>query len=427
MRETTSRIDRKGTPWEFTMSDVLSLVSPTLKSGKPSRKGEIEVLCPRGVKSKNGRTACLGVNLQSQGFKCFNECSDCINHGGMLDLYNLFTGRSCEDKRGAKREILERLGKGERKTQQREIWLPDYSVRKQQQDLASPEILDKTYRAFLDSLDLNETHKANLISRGLSEEAIQKGLYRSIPRDKGAWGRILSRLRKEGVNFDGVPGFYRENGKVHTTAKREGFFIPYFNQDGMLCGLQIRYDTKPGNSKTRYMWFSSNGYENGCAASNIMSWGIPGHMPAVDGSSVVYATEGALKSYIAHELDGKHHPFVAIAGVSCFGAWNDACTVMEQRGIDFVVDAFDADRDENPRVQRSIQKLYEIAASHGIRMRRFNWGNQEKGIDDYLLSVRKHNLARIEEGREESIVLTPPRKFTPPAHRAPARKPMNNR
>lgn len=403
-----------GKPWEFTIRDVLNVVGAQA-TGKTTRKGETEIICPRGLKHSDGKPVCIGVNLERNNFKCFHECSDCPNRGGMLDLYNLFTGRPAEDRAGAKREIIEKLGTGSVKPVQ--ISPVERTWKAKESDAAAPETLDRTYRAVLNELTLYAEHAENLKERGLNDTAIRAGFYRSIPTQKGEWTRVLVKLREEKITFTGVPGFYSKDGKVFATAYRSGFFIPYFDECGRICGMQIRYD-KPVDKKHRYMWFSSAGYENGCSARNVCTFGIPGFQPKCDGKKTIYVTEGALKSYIASALDSRHHPFVAIAGVKCYAQWDAACAYLEQCGVKFVVDAFDSDRETNFRVMEAIGELYKIAKKHGIRMRRFNWGTEQKGIDDYLLSV-------VRKKEEKNNGAT--RKFVPPPKHVMCKEDQNVR
>ena len=95
----------------ITIYDVLTL-GGAQQVGTPSRKGEIKVLCPHGVKNLKGKTATFDVNLAKSNFKCYRECTDCIGHGGMLDLYNLLCG-SGADRKTAYAEIVSKLKYGD--------------------------------------------------------------------------------------------------------------------------------------------------------------------------------------------------------------------------------------------------------------------------------------------------------------------------
>lgn len=387
----------------FTIYDVLAL-GGAQQIGKPSQKGEIKVLCPCGVKTAKGHPATFDVNLAKGNFKCYRECAGCVGHGGMLDLYNLLCQHDA-DRKAARAEILDRLGRGE--VEKIGVCPCRFVPQEKQSAVVDADVLDRAYRAFLGALQLNEKHKADLLARGLTESAIQKGLYRSVPQRK-EWANVFSVLREKKVDFRGVPGFYVKNGKYHAAAFRKGFFIPYFDAQKRICGMQIRFDTVKEGDK-RYLWFSSAGYEGGCSAQNSASFGAPGVMPVVDAGQLVVVTEGALKAAIANVLDAKHHPIIAIAGVSCYGPWREVCQHLQCKGVRFVADAFDADRETNPSVMRSLKRLYEIAAEYGIAMKRLDWGTKQKGVDDFLFSaaIQTENGVTLRS-------LWDPRSYTPP-------------
>lgn len=267
----------------ITIYDVLTL-GGAQQVGRPSQKGEIKVLCPRGVKTSRGKTATFDVNLAKGNFKCYRECSDCTGHGGMLDLYNLLCG-SGADRKTAYAEIVNKLKHGDLPKIKRPAE-PAFVPQKMQGNTADASVLDKAYRAFLATLTLGEKHRANLLSRGLTERAIQQGLYKSVPQGQAAWGKSLRALETQGIVLQGVPGFYRKNGRYCAATFRSGFFIPYFDEKGRICGMQIRFDVAKESGK-RYLWFSSAGYEDGCSARNITSYGAPGLMPAVGSGRLV--------------------------------------------------------------------------------------------------------------------------------------------
>ena len=345
----------------ITIYDVLTL-GGAQQVGTPSRKGEIKVLCPHGVKTSRGKTATFDVNLAKSNFKCYRECTDCIGHGGMLDLYNLLCG-SGADRKTAYAEIVSKLKYGDLPKSER-LAEPAFVPQKMQGNAADAPVLDKAYRAFLATLTLSERHRANLLSRGLTERAIQQGLYKSVPQGQAMWKKSLDALERQGIMLQGVPGFYRKNGRYCAATFRSGFFIPYFDKKGRICGMQIRFDTVKESDK-RYLWFSSAGYEDGCSARNITSYGAPSQMPVVDSGRLVFVTEGALKAAAANALDAKHHPIIAIGGVSCYGQWEETCRYLQSKNIRFVADAFDSDRETNASVQKSLEKLYSIAAQYG--------------------------------------------------------------
>ena len=88
--------------------------------------------------------------------------------------------------------------------------------------------------------------------------------------------------------------------------------------------MQIRFDTVKESDK-RYLWFSSAGYEDGCSARNITSYGAPSQMPVVDSGRLVFVTEGALKAAAANALDAKHHE---LPSITLYGKDNTTCEVI---------------------------------------------------------------------------------------------------
>lgn len=57
-----------------------------------------------------------------------------------------------------------------------------------------------------------------------------------------------------------------------------------------------------------------------------------------------------MKAAAANVLDAKHHPIIAIGGVSCYGQWEETCRYLQSKNIHFVADAFDSDRETNASV-----------------------------------------------------------------------------
>ena len=119
--------------------------------------------------------------------------------------------------------------------------------------------IDRTYRALLDMLCLSDDHKKNLLERGLSEEAIEKGMYRSIPA--AAASSLPKSLESQGFTIEGVPGFYKEKGRWKFLRYANGFLIPSMDLDGRIRALQLRRDKSDDGA--RYLTVSTDGYEKG--------------------------------------------------------------------------------------------------------------------------------------------------------------------
>ena len=362
--------------WNFTMQDVLACVG-AITRGKVTRAGEIEVQCPNGVCNSRHQPVWFSCNLSKGTYNCFHCCTDCPYKGGMIDLFCMFSGVDPNDRKEAKRQLSIALDGGVSNYKPREIFLLP-----EPENTRSDEDLDLVYRTLLSKLTLNPSHRDNLHKRGLSDEEIDRAMYRSLPEK---WGPVFVELKKAlpGETLEGIPGFYTNGGKVFSAFTKSGFFVPYFNERQMIVGMQVRFD----QGEHRYLWFSSTGYPGGARSRNIASYGIPGAMPKLNSGTPVYVTEGALKAHIACVLSGGRNPYIALAGVNCFNQWENACTMLRACGVTQVIDAFDSDRETNEHVRNALARLYEIAQRYGITMRRFNWGTKQKGVDDYYLAV----------------------------------------
>ena len=65
----------------------------------------------------------------------------------------------------------------------------------------------------------------------------------------------------------GIPGFFQEEDFKWYFNRMDGFFVPVYDQNGLIQGLSIHLD-KPFNN-TSDIWFSSNNKING---TNARSW-----------------------------------------------------------------------------------------------------------------------------------------------------------
>lgn len=372
-------------PADFVVHDVCHA---KCKSDRLSSKGELTVLCPVTGKP-------FEINMAGGFWKCFRDCSDCPagGKGGVLDFYMLYF--PCGDRKDAAHQLQDMVKGGERRTfeQRRATALKPVKL----VTMAPIEVRDATYRAFLNKLPLSSAHKADLLKRGLSEEDIERMMFRSIPQS--GLSALAENLQEEGYTLKGVPGFYcTPEGQVTIVSHGSGYFIPYFDGEGRIAVLQIRYDVEVSTAmsveeieeakKRRYRFFSSSGKEGGTAAANVPFYGIPGRKP----KPTVYVTEGGLKAATATSLSNGW--VAAIPGVSCYAAFEKLLQFFKEKGVTTVVDAFDSDRATNPNVAHSLSKLHKIAESYGIKMETWDWGTDYKGVDDFLLARKMAKLAK---------------------------------
>lgn len=358
----------------------------------------------------------LNLNLKKNVFRC-NRCGE---YGGMLALYGKIYG---VDNKTAKDEIEDILG--------RKVPAPAYEEKKKLMEKEEPEIVNaqlasveernKTYSMLLSMLVLADTHKDNLLDRGLSEEQIEKNGYKSTPIF--GFKRLTQRLLDAGCIVEGVPGFYQDQDgqwTVHFSKKTAGYLVPYRDEDGRIQGMQIRLNQPFDGCK--YIWVSSVNFHMG------VSSGSPVHLAGELGATILYITEGGLKGDVAHALSGE--TFGCIAGVNQYANLPSFLKLMKQHGTKYVYEAYDMDKLLDPiccgdynekcsqceyyrghmmkndvicekkgrkkqNVQNGCEKLVAFCRSMNLPVKmltwdmdvRNNWKGKIKGIDDYLFDL----------------------------------------
>ena len=101
---------------------------------------------------------------------------------------------------------------------------------------------DRTIRAILKQLSLNPEHRTKLQLRGMSDEQIESGMYRSVER----WQKLEYRVD------DRLAGVSRGGKGLNVPAS--GIICPIPNHQGQLVGWQLRFD-EPGELP-KYLWAS---------------------------------------------------------------------------------------------------------------------------------------------------------------------------
>lgn len=322
-----------------------------------------------------GRQKKLNVNIEKNTFRC----PACDAHGGMLALYQQICG--LESTKEARKELY-RIYNGDISVNRDIIKKHKKTIEDLPPLCAATELKTRsaTYVALLDNCSLSQRHQTALMKRGLSEEAIKKGQYRSVPQV----GRIslARKLETMGYEWKGVPGFSRnEKGHVQITENQSGIFIPIRMRDGKISGMQIRFD----NSKNgrRYIWFTSNNLNEGCSVTGIEQIHYVGFSEEIP--KLIGITEGPLKADVAHHLLGI--PFIAITGVSNTSQLESNLTELKALGVKEIHEFFDMDYFTKPTVKTAVDKAHDIICSVGFdKVLRRRWNENYKGIDDYALA-----------------------------------------
>ena len=229
-----------------------------------------------------------------------------------------------------------------------------------------------TYHEMLMHLQLSPKHKADLLSRGLSEERIEHNMYRSLPASESA-RRLLAGILSDFHTLEGIPGFYVKDGQW-TIAGCSGLLIPYRDKDGLIQGLQVRLDDET-NPARKYRWLSSRGMAHGTRSRSYI------HVTGNFSAKTAYLTEGGLKGDVASFLD--HDAlFLCFAGVTATAGIKEV--LLSMKNIEEVVVALDMDKLMNWRVQRAMENLMDLIRDlPGLHVRLMNWNMSFKGVDDF--------------------------------------------
>jgi hypothetical protein len=234
----------------------------------------------------------------------------------------------------------------------------------------SIDLRDSVYKSLLELLPLSEEHRNNLIARGLSQETIDVGGYRSISffARSRAVKRLLELFSRE--QLLSVPGFVIKDNTITITGPHEGLVVPV-RQQGRIVALKVRRDYETDGQK--YVYLSGDGGSS-CGAPVHVPLGITG---PVDTARV---TEGELKSDVAYARTGL--PTISIAGVS---NWRSCLPVLQELRAKHIRLAMDMDLLSKSQVARCLADCAAALRDKGFDVAIERWDPEAgKGIDDLL-------------------------------------------
>ena len=373
---------------------------------------------------------------------CF--CRRCRWKGTLVTLWGEITGNKVEDRESFKKAInaLKSASGG----------LEDYSPLPPRAEdtcaLADIETRDKVYRAFLEELDLKETHLVLLKKRGLTEEEIDRLHYRSVPQGKEECRAVTSRVIKRcGFEPKGVPGFFLNGDGFWTcVSTQDGFFIPALDIHCQVQGLQIRITNprrkKNGKAANKYRWFSSRsirGSKYGTGAKGFLHYSSrwirkkDGVMvPIIRSNQTVCLTEGHLKGDIARMAVEGRMVFLCVPGVDQYNLLKKELEKLKALGVTRIVSMLDMDEfpqytireaqailthhtrvalemfdgvdgeklhrfvkawcdrnGGNEAVAEASKVIEALVRAEGFAYERRKWAKEYKGIDDFAMAVKR--------------------------------------
>lgn len=322
------------------------------------------VPCP--VCSKLHREKKLNINFEKEVFRC----AKCGISGGPIKLWGLYKGIS-DPKEAALDyyKFIEGNGKG-----QRDNYAPVPVERNEAADVASIDVRDSTFKQLLELLTLNNEHYENLHKRGLTDEQIEKGGYKSYPLA----GRqtLATMLQGRGCILKGVPGFYQDDADNWTLRRLgSGFIIPQRDGFGRIQGLQVRMD----KGDVRYLTLSTDNYRNGAKGYAYI------HLAKGEkGLDEIIVTEGPLKGDIISNYTG--YSVLALQGVNSTSRLDFILMALKEKGTKKIYTAFDMDMTEKESVREAMYSLERKIEAAGIVYQQIIWDPEYKGLDDWLAS-----------------------------------------
>jgi hypothetical protein len=240
------------------------------------------------------------------------------------------------------------------------------------------------YSALLSSFGLGgEDREHLLVRRGLSEGAILRNAYASMP----APGRALEVCRSLSDRFDlrGVPGFWldEKDGAWKLSYCAAGILVPVRDVEERIVALQLRRDHVPDGTDLRYVLLSSTYLEGGANSSAPVHFR---NVEAIHKSGRALITEGALKGDVISDRLGEG--VVAVSGVSSFrqgfgGELRRLLPSLRQADV-----CFDSDWRTNRHVKGAIFRLLRELSSARVAASVRTWPSRHKGFDDYLVEGR---------------------------------------
>jgi hypothetical protein len=215
---------------------------------------------------------------------------------------------------------------------------------------------DKALRLLSQSLGLSRRHRQSLIDRGLSESAIESGLFFSIYPDDP----VLADIPR---NLPGV-----SNGKI--AASGVGIACLAFDSEGQAIGYQIRLENV---TDSKYRW------AKGLASSHLADGELPiTVIPNGKDKSQVWLTEGILKPFVAAHKHGINA--IGAAGGNFSGSPNQ---VKEAIGpYKELIICPDAGDINNHHVMLRWSKEIKFLESLGKSVLIGWWGQKTKNDDD---------------------------------------------
>ena len=267
--------------------------------------------------------------------------------------------------------------------------------------------------AELPYLALTDQHRKNLQKRGLTDAAIKRNGYRTMPEefsdaapyislyekeggeatrrlifDKWRYPakyiqfglKIAASLVSQGLDLQGVPGFYKF-GNAWCFWVNPGILIPTRNIRGEIVIWQVRQFRDP-----KYMTCHC-GKLPGAVTATVSRCHFPiGNAPLSADVPVIF-TEGPLKADVTLCLYGKPVVFAAVPGIDVTEDLLRHIEDFRKAGITVMQNGFDMDKLTNPNVIKGSAELMKEIRMRGVAVQQLYWGDR---YAEYKLMSLRH-------------------------------------
>lgn len=349
-------MEKKGTGFPFDIEFIIGLDLPDAKRYHSGNRNEIRMDCP--FCGKKGK---FYLNVAKGTYNC--QMADCRAHGGMLELHKELA--HLPDRSAALKDLMAAYNNMSPADRQALLVRAEKMQKEDQKPLhlADIEERNRVYSRMLDCLPLAAEDHADLLRRGLTNQAIMEYRLCSTPiltHTTAKW--MLGKCyEKESVLFNqygsDIPGLYPKNGETYIVKMPAGILIPVLDREGRISMLQVRRHNLPDTASEdekegyhKYSQLSSSWKEGGCSTSGIPKVHHIGFDFGTEKTPAqVCLTEGALKADVASFLEGGK-AYIAVLGVNDVNQLEDEFQWLFAHGTRAIRIRLDMDFIKNPAV-----------------------------------------------------------------------------
>ena len=404
-------MEKKGSGFPFDIEFVIGLDMPDAKRYHSGNRNEIRTDCP--FCGKKGK---FYLNVVKGTYNC--QMADCRAHGGMLELHKELT--HLPDRSAALKDLMAAYNNMSPADRQALLVRAEKMQKEDQKPLhlAGIETRNRVYSRMLDCLPLAAEDHADLLRRGLTNQAIMEYKLCSTPvltHSTAKW--MLGKYYKEQSEHfskygSDIPGLYPKNGETYIVKMPAGIVIPVLDREGRISMLQVRRRNLPDTASEdekegyhKYSQLSSSWKEGGCSTSGISKVHHIGfNFGSEKTPAQVCLTEGALKADVASYLEGGK-AYIAVLGVNDVNQLDDEFRWLFAHGTRAIRIRLDMDFYENPAVAKAWLDVNIMLQKLGCTslVQKYNTQDVEPRVTRFRNLMDAHQIPYTEFDRNTNL------------------------